>query len=185
MRLTLWPRSLASRTILILLAGFALIQLLGLLLHTFNQINLERIEEERDLATRAVIIYRHISLAAPADRPALVAREALPNGDTLTLDSTPPLHAGDFELPLAARQIIRASIFTYGIPAGFHPHGLILRVSLLPPRDIISFGMPDGAFCRSPARCCHRIGTFLDRAPAAARNAGLPPACCRHNPGSP
>ena len=146
MRFTLWPRSLASRTILILLAGFALIQLLGLLLHTFNQMNLERIEEERDLATRAVIIYRHISLAAPADRPALVAREALPNGDTLTLDSTPPIHEGDFELPLAARQIIRASIFTYGIPKGFHPHGLILRGSLLPPRDIISFGMPDGGF---------------------------------------
>ena len=61
MRLSLRPRSLASRTILILLAGFAVIQLLGLLLHTFNQINLERIEEERDLATRAVIIYRHIS----------------------------------------------------------------------------------------------------------------------------
>jgi two-component system OmpR family sensor kinase len=146
LRLSLWPKSLASRTILILLAGFALIQLLGLLIHTLNQINLERIEEERDFATRAVIIYRHIALVPPEDRAALVAKEALPHGDTLTLDSAPPLHAGAFNLPLSARQIIRASIFAYGIPMGLHPHGLILRGSVLPPRDIISFGMSDGFF---------------------------------------
>jgi two-component system, OmpR family, sensor kinase len=146
LKLSRWPTSLAGRTILILLAGFALIQLLGLLIHTLNQINLERIEEERDLATRAVIIYRHISLVPPADRAALVAKEALPRGDTLTLDSAPPVHAGAFDLPLAARQIIRASIFAYGIPMGFRPHGLILRGSVLPPRDIISFGLPDGYF---------------------------------------
>jgi len=50
LKLAVLPNSLAGRTILILLVGFALVQLLGLLIHTLNQINLERIEEERDLA---------------------------------------------------------------------------------------------------------------------------------------
>ncbi len=150
MKLRLLPRSLAGRTILILLFGFALIQILGLLIHTLNQIQLERIEEDQEVATRAVIIYRHIARADPADRAALVLKEALPNGDTLSLSDLPPPPAGSFELPLAARQIIRASIYAYGIPFDIRPHGLILRGTPLPPRDIISFGLPDNRFFGAP-----------------------------------
>ncbi len=135
------PRSLASRTILILLVGFAVIQVLGLLIHTLNQITLLRIEEERSFATRAVIIYRHIASATPADRAVLVAHEALPYGDSLALSPSPP--AGAHELPLAARQIIRASIFAYGIPHSIHQRGLVLLGSdQNPMRMSISFGLP-------------------------------------------
>jgi hypothetical protein len=137
------PTSLAGRTILILLVGFALVQLLGLLIHTLNQISLERIEEEQDFATRAVIIYRHIAAADPAERAAMVAREALPHGDTLTLNPLPPTRG--YVLPLAARQIIRASIFAYGIPRSIHLRGLmLLGLGQHPVRMIISFGLPDG-----------------------------------------
>jgi len=123
LKLTLLPRSLASRTILILLIGFAVIQALGLMIHTFNQIKLEGIEEERDMATRAVIIYRHIAAAPPSQRAALVAKEPLPKGDSITLAAGPP-SPGEPEAPLPARQIIRASIFTYGIPPRIRPRGL-------------------------------------------------------------
>jgi two-component system, OmpR family, sensor kinase len=143
---SLLPRSLASRTILILLVGFAFIQLLGLIIYLLNQINLARIEEEQDIATRAIIIYRHIALAAPEDRPALVLREALPRGDTLSLDPAPPSADDTYELPLGARQIIRASIVAYGIPFAFRPHGLELRGTGHPPHIVISFGMPDNRF---------------------------------------
>ncbi len=144
MKLRVLPNSLAGRTILILLVGFSLVQLLGLLIHTLNQINLERIEEERDLATRAVIIYRHIALAPPAERPALLAREALPDGGTISLDTHPPSTKTTVQLPLPARQIIRASMYAYGLPPAVRPHGLSLRGTLFPPLIIISFGMPDG-----------------------------------------
>ena len=136
------PRSLAGRTILILLIGFALIQLLGLLIHTLNQMTLERIEEERDFATRAVIIYRHVAMADPAQRAAMVAHEPLPGGDTLTLSPLPP--AGAYVLPLAARQIIRGSIFAYGIPHNIRPHGLeLLGIGHHPVHMIIGFGLPN------------------------------------------
>ena len=144
------PKSLASRTILILLVGFAFIQLLGLIIHTLNQINLARIEQEQEIATRAVIIYRHIVLAAPEDRTALVLREPVPRGDTLSLGPAPPSTDDTYELPLGARQIIRASIVAYGIPFGFHPHGLELRGTDHPRRVIISFGMPDNPFFDLP-----------------------------------
>ena len=52
----LLPKSLAGRTILVLLIGFALIQQIGLIIHTINQMKLERTEEERDMAMRATII---------------------------------------------------------------------------------------------------------------------------------
>jgi signal transduction histidine kinase len=135
------PRSLASRTILTLLAGFALIQLLGLLIHTMNQIKLERIEEERELATRAVIIYRHIAQAPAAERAALLAKEPLPKGDTLSLGDLPDLSRGS-PMPLTSRQIIRASILSYGIPLQIRPRGLALRFTAFPPHYVISFALP-------------------------------------------
>jgi signal transduction histidine kinase len=147
----LLPRSLAGRTILILLAGFALIQGLGLGIHTVNQIQLAHIEQQREIATQDVIIYRHIALAPPAGRAALLATEAVPRGDKISLDFAPPSPGLTFELPLAARQIIRASIVSYGIPEAIRPRGLELRGTVGPPlRYVISFALPDGAFGRPP-----------------------------------
>ncbi len=134
---------------LILLVGFALIQLLGLLIHTFNQIKLERLAEEQEFATRAVIIYRHIALAPPGERAALIAREPLPKGDTISLTLLPPV-ANSFPMPLGARETIRAAIFSYGIPPAIHPHGLILRASGPPVRYSVSFGLPDALLLPPP-----------------------------------
>lgn len=145
MRTLLLPRSLARRMILILLAGFALIQLLGLLIHTFNQMQLGKLEEEQEFAVRAAIIYRHIALAAPEDRVALLAKEPLPKGDTLSLTLDPPLDDTD-PMPLPAREAIRAGIFAYGIPPNIRPHGIVLRAIGTPTRYIISFGLPNNFF---------------------------------------
>jgi signal transduction histidine kinase len=142
LKLCFLPKSLARRTILILLVGFAVIQLCGLLIHTLNQIQLQRIEEEQEIATRAVIIYRHIALGKPEDRDALVAREPLPKGDKLTLEPGPPVTAASYDLPLSARQIIRASIFSYGIPPQFRPSRILLIGSGMPTHIVISFELP-------------------------------------------
>jgi two-component system OmpR family sensor kinase len=144
LKLRLLPMSLAGRTILFLLVGFALIQLLGLLIHTLNQINLERIEEERSLATRAIIIYRHVALASPSERAVLLSHESLPDGGKISIEKSPPSDRATNELPLSARQIIRASMFAYGLPPGIHPRGLVLRWFGRPPKIVICFGLPDG-----------------------------------------
>jgi signal transduction histidine kinase len=148
---SLLPKSLAGRTILILLVGFALIQGLGLVIHTLNQIKLGQIEQEREIATQDVIIYRHIAAAAPADRARLIAHEAVPSGDVITLDSTPPAPAGAFDLPLAARQMIRASIIGYGIPEPIRPRGLELRGAGPPLHYMVSFALPDNLLVFRPA----------------------------------
>jgi signal transduction histidine kinase len=136
---------------LFLLVGFALIQGLGLGIHTVNQIQLAHIEQQREIATQDVIIYRHIAFARPQDRAALLATEAVPRGDKISLDSSPPSPGITFQLPLAARQIIRASIVSYGIPEAIRPRGLELRGTVGPPlRYVISFALPDGRFDLPP-----------------------------------
>ena len=79
MSVPLLPRSLANRTILILLTGFAVVQILGLLIQTLNQVKLEQLEEDQEFATRATVIYRHIALAAPEDRVCATFGEQLRN----------------------------------------------------------------------------------------------------------
>ncbi len=142
MKLAILPRSLAGRTALILLIGFALIQMLGLVIHTFNQINLARIEEEREVATRDVIIYRHIALAPVQERGALVAREPMSHGTTVALGGPPSMTATQ-ELPLPARQMMRGSIFAFGVPPQIHPYGIAMRQLMDPPRYVVSFALPD------------------------------------------
>jgi two-component system, OmpR family, sensor kinase len=175
--LTLLPKSLARRTILILLAGFALVQILGLLIHTLNQVKLGRLEEEQEFAVRAVIIYRHIALAPPEDRAALVAKEPLPKGDTATLSMGPPLDS-TYPMPLAAREAVRAGIFAYGIPPGIHPHGMVLRITGMPLRYIISFGLPDDLIFQgggAPGGAPPPPGGFGIGPPSDGPGGGAPP----------
>jgi len=142
-KLALFPRSLAGRTILILLVGFSIIQTLGLGIHTVNEIKLAQIEEQREIATQDVIIYRHIAAASPSQRAALLNTEPIPSGDTITLSDNAPSHDTSFQLPLAARQILRGSIIGYGIPLQIRPRGLELRGVPGPLRYVISFALPD------------------------------------------
>ncbi|MDE8348269.1 MAG: ATP-binding protein [Acidocella sp.] len=150
MRLWLQPRSLAGRTILILLFGFAVIQALGLGIHTVNQINLARIEQQRVIATQDVIIYRHVAAIAPDQRAALLGTEPIPSGDAISLSSAAPAHDATYPLPLAARQILRASIIGYGIPPALRPRGLEMRGATNPPRYILSFALPDSQATPAP-----------------------------------
>ncbi len=169
MRFGILPRSLAGRTILMLLAGFMLVQILGLGVHTVTQVKLARIEQQREIATQDVIIYRHIAATPPAQRAEAMASEPIPSGDSITLSDTPPPPTTTFQLPLPARQIIRASIIGYGIPMQLRPHGLELRGIGHPLRYVISFALPDGA------PLMDRSGT-----PALPTPKGVPPQVPPH-----
>jgi signal transduction histidine kinase len=134
---------MAGRTAIILLIGFALVQSLGLVIHTFHEINLARLEEQREIATRDVVIYRHIAFAPVAQRPALVAAEPISHGAVVRLEDTPRLLAKTTELPLPVRQMMRGSIYAFGIPPVIRPFGLELRMMSNPMRYVVSFGLPE------------------------------------------
>ncbi|MDD2878188.1 MAG: ATP-binding protein [Acidiphilium sp.] len=140
--LRLWPQSLAWRTALTLLAGFAVVQAIGLGIHTLNQIGLNNIITEREIATRDAILYRRIAMASPDRRPLIITTEEGAKGDHISLNPIPPF-SGTFPLPLPARQIIRGSILAFPIPREFRPQDVVMRGSVAPPRTVLSFRMPD------------------------------------------
>lgn len=137
MRLRLWPASLAGRTALTLLLGFAAIQGIGLAIHTFKQLNLERIAQEQKIATNDARIYRQILSAPPSARPMLIARLNASDELHVRLADQPSVEHS-FELPLDARQVIRASFLNVGFSRFIHPRDIILRGRFDPPRIVLS-----------------------------------------------
>ncbi len=142
MRFRLWPASLAWRTALTLLAGFAVVQAIGLGIHTVNQIALNHIITERQIATRDTILYRRVALAPIEDRSSIVAAEQGLNGERISLDPIPPF-SGTFALPLPARQIIRGSMLAFPMKPKLRPPRILMRGAVQPARMILSFKLPD------------------------------------------
>ena len=52
MRYRFWPRSLATRTALVLLVGLALVQVAGLTIYALDRLDLQRLGQARDLSIR-------------------------------------------------------------------------------------------------------------------------------------
>jgi signal transduction histidine kinase len=141
-RLRFWLASLAGRTALLLIAGFAVVQAVGLGVHTYNQMNLERLAEQQRIATGDARIYRQVLRAAPGERDSLVKRLNKGGDLVVALARHPAMH-DTFTLPLSARQTIRGSFLTAGFAREARPHDTLLRGRFDPPRIIASLRLPD------------------------------------------
>ena len=140
----LWPRSLATRTALVLLLGLAIVQMAGLTIHALDRLDVQRLGQARDIAIRVVGIYRSVVLTDPDRRAAMVAD--LHRGPDLrsVLSDSPPqvdLPAMPFPeqrllrinmnlVPLGARQLRWRELVIYG-GRGWH-------------RAVIGMRLPDG-----------------------------------------
>jgi signal transduction histidine kinase len=89
-RLRLWPRSLAARTALVVLAGLALVQVAGLTIHALDRIDIQRIAQSRNLGFRIIPIYRLIASSEPSRREAVLAEQHIPPGIEVQLSDDPP-----------------------------------------------------------------------------------------------
>jgi signal transduction histidine kinase len=73
--MTLWPRSLASRTATILVLVLVVVQLAGLTIHSLDRLELQRLADGRDLGTRFGALYRTM-VVQPTDGWAAMVRDA-------------------------------------------------------------------------------------------------------------
>jgi len=71
-----WPRSIAGRTLLLLLLGLFSVQVIGLLIHALDRIDLQRGQETRETVERVQALWRSVVIAGPGRRDA-VLRELL------------------------------------------------------------------------------------------------------------
>ncbi len=91
MRLPVYPRSLASRTLLTLLLGLAAVQAAGLTIHAFDRIELQRFAALRDLGMRTMSIYRSVVATSPGERSAALHEMDLGPNVSVALSDGPPM----------------------------------------------------------------------------------------------
>lgn len=99
-----WPGSLAGRTALVLILGLMVVQAVGLTIHAFDRVELQRAAEARETALRILSLWRALVTAPPERRAAILAEAELPATLVATYDghSTLPSGLPHVPLPLAA-----------------------------------------------------------------------------------
>lgn len=89
--LTLWPRSLATRTAAVLLIGLMLVQVAGLTIHAFDRIDMQQIQQTREVAGQVFSLFRAVAATPPNQREAVLS--ALPRSQrfSVVLSTAPPV----------------------------------------------------------------------------------------------
>ncbi len=98
--LRIWPRSLATRTAVVVLVGLILVQIAGLTIHTLDRIDVQRLAQGRDLGLRILPLYRVVAMTPLVRRAEVLANEHLPQMLTASLTPGPPVT----DLPEVPRQ---------------------------------------------------------------------------------
>ncbi|HVY16522.1 MAG TPA: ATP-binding protein [Rhodopila sp.] len=109
MRFRIWPRSLAARTAVILLLGLAVVQGLGLTIHAFDRLDVQRLAQSRDLAIRVVSLYRTLVLTDPSHRATVLA-ELHRGPDLKAMLSDGPPDADLPEMPTPDQRLLRINM---------------------------------------------------------------------------
>ena len=119
MTLRLWPRSLAARTALVLLAGLALVQIAGLTIHAFDRIDVQRLAQARNVAERVMAIYRTVVMTPLQQRDMVLDELRHPPDVTAELDSKPPV--ASFDVPPFEQRLLRINLNLIGMPQSLRP----------------------------------------------------------------
>jgi len=112
----LWPGTLGGRTALVLVLGLMAVQALGLTIHAFDRIELQRVAEARYISNRVIGLWRALSNAPPERRAAILAEADLPSDVTASLAPQP--------------------VLTAGMPPVPPPHARLFRLDAPPPSPI-------------------------------------------------
>jgi signal transduction histidine kinase len=145
-----WPRSLAARTALVLVLGLGVVQIGGLLLHSYDRLELLHAAQEHELARRAMEVYRDVALARPERRQAAV-EEANRAGDvTVALHMNAP-DASLPALPSEAQRHIRSDMLMQPVPPALRPRGIMLQGRRGGPM-MVGLEFPDGMWLKVELR---------------------------------
>ncbi|TQF76353.1 HAMP domain-containing protein [Elioraea sp. Yellowstone] len=90
----LWPASIAGRTFLVLLVGLFAAQVVGLTIHAFDRVALQRAAQAREAMGRTWALWRAVVTAPPGARPEVVESVELPEGFRATLGPAPLVREG-------------------------------------------------------------------------------------------
>ncbi|MBV9757297.1 MAG: HAMP domain-containing protein [Alphaproteobacteria bacterium] len=146
----LWPRSLAARTALVLLAGLIVVQAAGLTIHALDRMDVQRLAEMRSVASRVMSLYRTIVMA-PADQRGHLLRELqLPPGLSAKLRDAAPDEM--MLMPQGAQRMLDANMAAVPLPAGSAPTETVMLGGPGQGRIIVGLRLPEGQWLNSTVK---------------------------------
>ncbi len=147
MSVTIWPRSIAGRTFLVLLLGLFAVQVVGLTIHAVDRIELQRAAQARETLARMGALWRATVTAAPATRVEIARTVELPEGFAVDFAAEPAV------VGTASRRLERAEPWLGRLGGPPHLRPREVRVAELPSGGITaSLRLPDGMWMNVTAR---------------------------------
>jgi signal transduction histidine kinase len=139
----LWPRSLATRTTVVLLGSLTLVQGAGLTIHALDRIDLQRLAQTRDVGVRVMGLYRSVALTPLAQREAVVHELDLRDGSSANLQAQPPAEELPITFQPVRRQIV-VSMQLVPIPPALRQREITMQGGFEDERVIVGMRFPEG-----------------------------------------
>jgi signal transduction histidine kinase len=118
----LWPGTLGGRTALVLILGLMGVQALGLTIHAFDRLELQRAAEARELSFRTLGLWRNMVLTPPERRAQALAEADLPASLQAQYAAQPAIAEGARPLPPHLVRLLRLeAVPTAQGPRRFRP----------------------------------------------------------------
>ena len=142
--MTIWPRSLAGRTALALVAVLMVVQAAGLWFDALDRVGLQRLADGRAVGSRYIALYRAVVAQPAAAWAGVVQNAAVVPGFRFSLDSGFPRE----ELPPApfqAQRVIRPYLVFGMLPQPLRPRAVAVRGNFAPGATLLIVAeLPDG-----------------------------------------
>jgi signal transduction histidine kinase len=138
-----WPRSLATRTAVLLVLSLTVVQGIGLVIHAMDRVDLQRLAQTHDVALRAITLYRAVVMAPPTQRPAVAHAFDVSSDSSASLAPNPPIE----ELtttPLPLQRQLRADMMLVPLPATQRPSDQVFLGGPAFGRIAVGLRLPDG-----------------------------------------
>jgi signal transduction histidine kinase len=146
-RISLWPRSLAARTALVLILGLVVVQTLGLGIHTLDRNDLVRLAAVRVFTFRVMSIYRDLAEIPVAERQARLGNIPTPKGfKTEVTPNLNPLFSNLMPAPPPIRHSILLNMDNFPLPPELRPQHVRFAVDPETRREFTALEMPDGTW---------------------------------------
>jgi signal transduction histidine kinase len=146
-RISLWPRSLAARTALVLIVGLVIVQTLGLGIHTLDRNDIVRLAAVRVFTFRVMSIYRDLAESPVAQRQARLGTIPTPKGFTTRIaPSLNPLFSNLMPAPPPIRHSILLDMDSFPLPAELRPQHVRFALDPETRREFTALQMADGTW---------------------------------------
>ena len=139
-----WPRSLATRTAVLLLAALVTVQVAGLSIDALDRLDLARLAQVRDISIRLSALFRAVASAPREDRAEALRTIALPPEMRAQILPRSPLDTAG-PLPLAPEPLKRAlhvAMLLVPMPPWLRPDKFVVRGDFPAGRLLIGMRLP-------------------------------------------